>query len=96
MKARWNRKATSDYNAIVSQLNVRDAALADRFALRIAETVVLIAANPRIGSLAEHLKSDVPFFVVEPYVLYYPIQRSTVRILRLLHGSQDAACKLDC
>jgi plasmid stabilization system protein ParE len=33
---------------------------------------------------------------VELYVIYYRVQKSTVRILRLLHGSQDAACKLDC
>jgi hypothetical protein len=33
--------------------------------LRIDAAVELIAANPRIGSIAEHLKSVARFFVVD-------------------------------
>ena len=96
MKSTCNRRATTDYEAILTNLRTRSEAAADACVSRIDAAVELIAANPRMGSIAEHVKSDVRYFIVEPYVLYYHIRRSTVRILRLLHGSQDAACKLDC
>jgi len=96
MKLSWNRRATADYQQILSNLRTRSESAADSCVLRVDTVVELIPANPRIGSIAEHLKSDVRFFVVELYVIYYRVQKSTVRILRLLHGSQDAACKLDC
>lgn len=96
MKYSWTRKANRDYESILTGLRGRSESIADACVRRIESAVETIAANPRIGSIAEHLETEVRFFVVQPYVLYYHIHRSTVRILRLLHGSQDAACKLDC
>jgi plasmid stabilization system protein ParE len=49
----------------------------------------LIAHNPKAGRTRSDLGPNVRMFPVLPYLIFYRVTRSSVYVIRILHGHRD-------
>ena len=64
-------------------------AQADRYISDIASGFKLIAENPGIASDASSVRKGLKKFISGSHILFLRVDRKTVTIIRILHGSMD-------
>jgi toxin ParE1/3/4 len=82
-------QAEADLESILGDLNLKDPAVADRYAAAFDEKGQALARFPEIGRRRPEIAANVLSTLVPPYVLFYRIDGETVQILRILHGKRD-------
>lgn len=65
-------------------------AAADAIIQKLRETLRrTIASHPLSGRTRAELGAGIRSFPVTPYIVFYSVARSRVRIIRVLHGHRD-------
>jgi toxin ParE1/3/4 len=62
---------------------------ADRMVDAVLAASRMHARFPNIGQSRDDLQSGLRCFVVSPYVVYYRPVKSTIEVIRVLHGARD-------
>lgn len=75
-----------EYNATEA-----DETIATRFLDRVAKTIEVVRQSPLMGTTREPLGSDVRVTFQHLYAIYYQVSARELIIVRVLHGSRDAA-----
>jgi addiction module RelE/StbE family toxin len=86
MKIRWTDAAVQDFTSICDYIEKHSSGIvARRVALSIHDQIEVLAKFPEYGR-----KPDTRELVLSglPYLAIYRIQKSTIEILRILHGAQ--------
>lgn len=61
---------------------------ADRFVDRIEQRFGLLAANPRLGTARDDLRSGLRRFPHARYLIYYRLVRGSIEVVRVVHGAR--------
>ena len=86
--------ARDDLTQIWCYVAQHSVSAADRLIDRFERTLLALARNPLIGESAEQFRAGLRRFTVNSYVLYYEPIADGVRLIRVLHGSQQADDRL--
>lgn len=62
---------------------------AEKYLLEIEEIFQNLIANPQIGKKRDEIKQDLYSFPKDNHIIFYRILDNHIRIVRVLHGSQD-------
>jgi toxin ParE1/3/4 len=62
---------------------------ATRWRARLYELFVLLAAQPKIGILADEIQPGTRRFPFSSYLIYYRITRRGIQIVHVFHGKRD-------
>ena len=62
---------------------------AEKYLLEIEEIFQNLNANPQIGKKRDEIKQDLYSFPKDNHIIFYRILDNHIRIVRVLHGSQD-------
>jgi toxin ParE1/3/4 len=74
---------------ILTGLEQKNPAAADRYAALFDNKVRFLAQFPESGRLRPEIAPDVRSTRVRPYVVFDRFRQETVQILRILHGNRD-------
>ena len=74
---------------ILTDLEQKNPAAADRYAVKFTDKARSLSQFPEIGRLRPEIASGVRSTLVKPYVIFYRHHGDTVQILRILHGRRD-------
>ncbi|MGA7354966.1 MAG: type II toxin-antitoxin system RelE/ParE family toxin [Candidatus Cybelea sp.] len=91
MKIEYSRQATSDLEQIEDYYCERAG---PQVAVDLLDRITgaldrLIRRNPKAGRTRHDLGPDVRMFPVLPYLIFYRVTRSSVYVIRILHGHRD-------
>lgn len=78
-----------DARGILKHLAEHSEPAAKRFAADLADRVLLLAGQPRMGRGRDDLGGGYRTVVVNQYVVIYSFTDDELRILRIIHGSRD-------
>ena len=67
---------------------------AEKLVLRIENAMNRLARNPMTGTSCSEHGTNMRFWSVKPYVIYYKPTDFGIEVVRVLHGSQDADAEL--
>ena len=81
--------AEADLDEILTGLEQKSPAVADRYAALFDNKARFLAQFPESGRLRPEIAPDVRSTLVKPYVIFYRYRQETVQILRILHGNRD-------
>jgi toxin ParE1/3/4 len=84
----WSEFAISDRNAIFDYIEADSLRTAVAVDSRIEKATDRLARFPESGRPGRVDGTRELVIVATPYVVAYRVRRSTVRILRILHGAQ--------
>ena len=62
---------------------------AEKYLLEIEEIFQNLIANPQIGKKRDEIKQGLYSFPKDNHIIFYRILDNHIRIVRVLHGSQD-------
>ena len=62
---------------------------AEKYLLEIEEIFQNLIANPQIGKKRDEIKQDLYSFPKDNHIIFYRILDNHIRVVRVLHGSQD-------
>lgn len=62
---------------------------AEKYLLEIEEIFQNLIINPQIGKKRDEIKQDLYSFPKDNHIIFYRILDNHIRIVRVLHGSQD-------
>ena len=82
-------QAETDLKAILSDLDAKNPAVADRYAVDFAEKNKILAQFPEIGRARPEIAPNLRSVIVYPYVMFYRLQGDDVQIIRILPGRMD-------
>ena len=90
MNYRISKRADRDIEAICDYIARDNVTAADKLDQRLHEQIKRLSDTPALG----HQRADVPdpryrFWVVGNYVIAYRMQRSTLIVVRVVHGARD-------
>jgi toxin ParE1/3/4 len=88
-EVRRTLQAEIDLDAILTNLNQKNPALAERYADAFVEKAKVLGQFPEIGRSRPEIGPNLRSTLVHPYVVFYRIDGETVQILRILHGRLD-------
>jgi addiction module RelE/StbE family toxin len=89
MKVFWSPRAASDLQAAVDYISADNPDAAERVALRIQESVAVLAALPHSGRAGFHPGTREWVFHPWPYIAVYRVTQDAVRIVRVRHAARD-------
>ncbi len=87
-------EARKDIRQIWTYIARQNRPAADRLRGKLQELFLLLGRNPLLGEACDNVRTGLRFFCAESYVVYYEITRSSVRIIRVLHGARDTRGQL--
>jgi toxin ParE1/3/4 len=82
-------RARVDLLQVWNYIAERNFSAADRMLDRILDTLNLIATQPEMGEVVEHLKRGARRFSVGNYILYFEPMDDGIRLLRVVHASRQ-------
>ncbi len=62
---------------------------AEKYLLEIEEIFQNLIANPQIGKKRDEIKQGLYSFPKDNHIIFYRILDNHIRVVRVLHGSQD-------
>jgi toxin ParE1/3/4 len=62
---------------------------ADAWVARVLETADVLATFPYLGRVRAELVGAPRSIAIESFVLFYDVNPTSIRVLRVLHGSRD-------
>ena len=81
--------ADQDHREILEYLSDHSERAAEAFTAELADSVRLLAGQPRMGRQRDDLAAGVRSSVVGRYVVLYRFTDEELQILRIIHGSRD-------
>lgn len=81
--------AEADLDDILTDLEQKNPAAADRYAAKFADKARSLTQFPEIGRTRPEIAPDLRSTLVKPYVIFYRYHGDVVQILRILHGKRD-------
>lgn len=88
-EVRRSAPAEADPEAILTDLNAKDPATAERSAEEFRRMAQSLGRFPEIGRSRPEIAPGLRSTLVEPFVLFYRIEDDVVPILRILPGRRD-------
>jgi toxin ParE1/3/4 len=89
------RQADTDLFEILDFIAAENEAAPHAVAARIDHAIVLLSEHPLMGPMAPSTgQTGMRKISVPPYVIYYFVSSSAVRIARVLHSARDMDEKL--
>jgi toxin ParE1/3/4 len=82
-------RARADMDEIWTYIAQGNRSAATRMIRRMTDKFAVLARQPGIGELRGDLCPGLRCVPLESYVIYYEIEASRVRIVRVLHGARD-------
>ena len=89
LEIRHTRQARQDLREIWDYIDQTDTAAADRQLRRIAEKVIQTSHVPMIGRPRPEFGEKLRSFVVDCYVIFYELEPTALRIVRVMHSARD-------
>ncbi len=87
---RLSEDADADLSGIfVYSVTTFGEAIAQDYFLGLHDALELIADNPMIGAGADYVRPGLRRFAHRRHVVFYRVLPTGVRVLRILHGTQD-------
>ena len=86
---RLSRRAKKDLDEIWLYIARDSIESANRFLDLLTDKFPLLADSPRMGRLREELQPDLRSFPVKNYLIYRPLGKTGVSIVRVVHGARD-------
>lgn len=94
-KLKYSDGARNDLDETWAYIAERAPEYADRVINELHDVSLLIAQNPRIGTVRDYLMPGMCVFPHDRYNIYYLISDEGIEIYRVLHGSRDAVQVFD-
>lgn len=88
-RALFSPRARNDLLEIWAYLAQYSPETADMWIARILETADVLAAFPYLGRVRAELAGSPRSIAIESFVLFYDATPTSIRVLRILHGSRD-------
>jgi len=88
MKIRWSPEAATDFAGIVEYIRKQNPSAADRMSHTLYDSVTSLQAFPNRGRLGKVEDTRELVLAPLPFIVVYRVKRSTVEIVRVLHGAQ--------
>jgi toxin ParE1/3/4 len=88
MKIRWSPEAATDFAGIVEYIRQQNPSAADRIAHTLYDSVTSLKSFPNRGRLGRVEDTRELVLAPLPFIVVYRAKRSTVEIVRVLHGAQ--------
>ncbi len=88
MKIRWSPEAATDFAGIVEYIRKQNPSAADRIAHTVYDSVTSLQSFPNRGRLGRVEDTRELVLAPLPFIVVYRVKRSTVEIVRVLHGAQ--------
>jgi toxin ParE1/3/4 len=82
--------ARADLRGIWKHIARDNQSAANRMRRRFEDVLLLLGQNPMLGQACDELRARMRFFCVGSYVVFYEVSNRGARIVRILHGAQDA------
>lgn len=88
-RPRFTTDAFHDLDEIVRYIGARDPAAATRLIDRIENECWRLAREPGTGQARPDLATDLRFFPVGNFLIFYRPSKEGVEVIRVIHGSRD-------
>lgn len=85
-------QAEEDFLEIIQYIAEDKPSASEKMADRFEKAFLLLSENPMAGRLTRENRLKLlnyRILVIEPYLIFYQIKRSTVFVFRILHGARD-------
>lgn len=89
VEVRLSPQAERDLEEILTDLDRKSTAAADRYAAAFDEKGRTLARFPEMGRSRSEINPTLRSTLVAPYVLFYRLEGDVVQVLRILHGRRD-------
>lgn len=94
MKLRYTPEAMHDLHEIKRYISnvLQSPSAAKRIGRHILDTCAILKNQPKAGASVEsktNEKTDLRFFIIAKYLIFYKVEKSTVSVARILDGRQD-------
>jgi toxin ParE1/3/4 len=87
--ARRSPRAEIDLAEIWTYIAHDDPLAADRQLDQIAAACEMLAANPAVGPRRGDLATELRFYPVGNYLIFYIVDEHGIIVVRVLHGARD-------
>ncbi len=94
MKLKLSPRAKNDLAEIYDYIAQDNAAAAKRVAKRLREQMKYIMRHPKIAPGRDYIIKGLRALPVDSYMIYYLLENSEIKIIRVLHATQDVQNKL--
>jgi toxin ParE1/3/4 len=88
MKILWSPEAAADFAEIIEFIHKQNPSASHRVAHNIYDGVVSLESFPNRGRIGRVQGTRELVLSPLPFILVYRVQRNSVEIARVLHGSQ--------
>jgi toxin ParE1/3/4 len=88
-QVKYSPKAESDLREAWRHIALDNMVAADQFFDAVGKNVNLLIEFPERGVLRPELRPNLRMLVEGKYLIFYSVFGKTIRVVRILHGSQD-------
>jgi toxin ParE1/3/4 len=88
MKIRWSPEAAADFAEIAEYIRKQNPSAADRVARNLYDSVTSLKSFPNQGRVGRIEGTRELVLAPLPFIAVYRVKRTTVEIVRILHGAQ--------
>ncbi|MDA0207455.1 MAG: type II toxin-antitoxin system RelE/ParE family toxin [Acidobacteria bacterium] len=67
---------------------------ADRYFDELEAGILRLAHNPELGRACEHIRADYRALRINRHIVFYKLEPSLIRVVRILHQRMDPALRL--
>jgi toxin ParE1/3/4 len=90
MRVRYSDSAKADLRNLVDHISDENPSAASKLNKTIRKAAASLSQNARRGRLVDFAPhGQLRRIIVPPYLIFYEIGRSTVTIVRIVHGARD-------
>ena len=89
MKLRISGQAKEDLVELWEYIATHDEFAADRYLDQLRQRVLELLHHPHLGRMRPEIHGGIRSLLFRNHLIFYRVEKSTIQILRILHGSMD-------
>ena len=89
MRVRYSGSAKADLRNLLDHISNENPSAASKLNKAIRKAAASLSQNARRGRLVNFPFGQLRRIIVPPYLIFYEVERSTVTIVRIVHGARD-------